>query len=117
MLPNSANMPSAALAKVFGQSFATQLVASRRSGSPSSSPAKTARRAPNEPTTGPPKTRRRPCEPYGTSHTMPTEPKVLFQTGAADPDYQAAIAVDEETGEETGEELGEIPRPIARAPP
>ena len=94
----SANTPSACLSNVFGQQFATQLVASCSAGSPTSQPrAKLARPASNDTGTGPRNTRRRPCGTDGSADPQPYKPKDLFQSGAGDPDYQAAIADDEET--------------------
>jgi hypothetical protein len=103
MLPTSTNTPSPALANVFGHQFATQLVASRGSGSPSSSPsrAKKARPTPADPTTNP-NNRPLPDESHGPTQQKCTEPKVLFKTGAGDEDYQAAIVADEEAGAEAG---------------
>ena len=103
MLPTSTNTPSPALANVFGHQFATQLVASRGSGSPSSSPsrAKKARPTPADPTTNP-NNRPLPDESHGPTQPKCTEPKVLFKTGAGDEDYQAAIVADEEAGAEAG---------------
>ena len=85
-MPASANTPSACLANFFGQHLATQLVASRGEGSPTSLPrAKLARPAPNDTATGLRNTRRRACGSDGTANAQPFKPKELFQSGAGDP--------------------------------